>query len=74
MKCPYCNKEMKQGVIQGARQFYFTTKPKKVFLSPDTGDDVWLSENNLINPHCTAFQCKTCMKLIVEYTEDNLRE
>ena len=35
MKCPICNREMKEGVIQSARTIFFTTEPHSFFFRPD---------------------------------------
>ena len=29
MKCPYCGSEMADGVVQSAREIFFTTQPRK---------------------------------------------
>lgn len=69
MKCPYCSNEMEEGVVQSARQFYFTTKPKKFSLTPDV-TDVWLSTHNMTNPTCLAFHCPECKKIVINYSEN----
>ncbi len=43
MKCPYCGKEMISGVVQSARQVFFTTKAHKFCFAPDSkrSDEVY---------------------------------
>lgn len=35
MKCPICNREMKEGVVQSGRTIFFTTEPHMFFFSPN---------------------------------------
>lgn len=70
MKCPYCNNEMVSGIIQSAREFFFTTRPRNALMrfKPD-GDDVSLSSHNLTSPTCLAYQCTNCKKIVIDYGE-----
>lgn len=71
MKCPFCGKEMEKGVVQSTREFYFTMEPSKyssVLLNLDT--DVRLSGGSILKlPTCTAFRCRDCKKVILDYAE-----
>ena len=66
MKCPFCEKEMENGFIQGARQFFYTTKKKRVLFLP-SDDDIELSNNNCTSPTCIAYHCIECKKIIIDY-------
>lgn len=56
MKCPCCGKEMESGVVQSARNIFFTTKAHKFRLFPDMACDgeAMLSSHNWTRPTCTA--------------------
>lgn len=71
MKCPYCGKEMVSGVVQSARQIFFTNKAHKNWFVPDIAgkEEVLLSSHNWTRPTCTAFHCPDCMKVIMDYAK-----
>lgn len=56
MKCPYCGNKMTGGIVQSARQIFFTTKPHKNWFVPDKAEngEVLLSSHNLTRPTCIA--------------------
>ena len=72
MKCPGCGIEMKSGVVQSARQIFFTTKEHKNWFIPDVagGDEVMLSSHNWTRPTCKAFHCVACKKVVIDYSEE----
>ena len=47
MRCPYCNDEMEQGLLQGMRRVAWVKKQHKVSLLPRQGEI--LLENNTFN-------------------------
>lgn len=68
MKCPDCGKEMEKGVVQSTRDFYFTTEPSKYLSVPNLDTDVRLSGGGILKlPTCTAFHCRNCKKVILDY-------
>lgn len=71
MKCPYCGREMITGVVQSARQIFFTSKAHKFWFVPDAAVDgeVLLSAHNWTRPTCTAFRCPECQKVILDYSQ-----
>ena len=71
MKCPFCDNEMTKGVVQSARQIFFTTQAHKNWFVPDVavGDEVVLSSRNWTRPTCAAYHCAECKKVIVDYSE-----
>ena len=48
MKCPCCQNEMASGVVQSARQIFFTTKAHKNWFIPDVegNNEILLSSHN----------------------------
>ena len=69
MNCPYCGNEMVNGVVQSAREIFFTTQPRKgwMFFTP-CGGDVSLSWHNPTRPTCIAYRCISCKKVILDYS------
>ena len=72
MRCPYCGCEMTKGVVQSARQIFFTTKAHKIWFAPDTvvGDEILLSSRNWTRPTCVAYHCGRCQKVLIDYTAE----
>ena len=66
MKCPWCEQDMQSGVVQSARQIFFTTKEHKNWFIPDVagGDEVMLSSHNWTSK---AFYCAACQKAVINY-------
>lgn len=71
MNCPCCGGEMTSGVVQSARQIFFTTKAHKNWFRPDAADkdEVLLSTHNWTRPTCTAYRCAACRKVVIDYAE-----
>lgn len=71
MQCPCCGKEMESGVVQSARNIFYTTKAHKFCFFPDTACDgeVMLSSHNWTRPTCTAWNCPTCKKVVLDYAK-----
>lgn len=70
MKCPCCGNEMTKGIVQSARQIFFTTKEHKNWFIPDVegSDETVLSSHNWTKPTCTAYHCSDCKKVIIDYS------
>ena len=70
MKCPCCGGEMTSGVVQSARQIFFTTKAHKNWFVPDTAgnEEVMLSSHNWTRPTCAAYHCSKCKKVVIDYS------
>ena len=66
MICPYCNNPLISGYIQSGREVYFTTNPHKMLFTHKNGKVV-LTEKNSTAPTATAYLCRECKKVIVEY-------
>ena len=67
MKCPYCETEMERGVVQSARQMFFTKEPHSVLFVARKNKDVVISHDNFTCPSCYAYICRACKKVIIEY-------
>ena len=68
MICPYCNNPMVPGFIQARGEVYFTTNPHKMLFGHKPSEIV-LTENNNTAPTDTAYLCRECKKVIVEYKD-----
>ena len=68
MKCPFCNREMREGMVQSSRGFFFATEPHSVWFWPNTAKgEFFLSSDNWTVPTCVAYHCKGCKKVVLEY-------
>ena len=73
MKCPYCNKEMEEGIIQSPQEISW----KKGIKRPVFGraqfheGSVVLSELSLMKGSAVvAFLCRECKKVIINYSDE----
>ena len=67
MKCPYCNEDMKLGVIHGDRyalKWIPEEKDKGIFLNPFV-KGVKLTDNNDFNS-IQSYLCDNCKKVIID--------
>ena len=61
MKCPYCGEEMKKGFLMSSRDITFA-----IFRIKKHGD-LELSKGSGGIPHCEAYQCSSCKKIMIDY-------
>lgn len=69
MKCPCCNREMEKGVVQSAREIFFTTESHNFWFMPSGNQEVSLSSHNWTQPTCIAYICRTCKKVVIDYAK-----
>ena len=69
IKCPYCDKEMISGYVQGGREVFFT-ETKHKWLFSHSKEEILLTYNNMTAPTCTAYHCAECKKVIIDYEEN----
>ena len=70
MQCPYCGKEMIEGVICSPRTLAWSPEPLKTFseASFQRKGNVVLSETELLTPaKATAYHCPACKKIVIPY-------
>lgn len=71
MDCPYCNSEMEKGYINTDGRYIAWRKEKHESAKVKKNEEgiqlgkKYVSACNLENAYC----CKTCKKIIIEYTE-----
>lgn len=66
MTCPYCNKEMKKGVIDAKSRPIWTTRNKATIFK--RSDEVALS-NWGSTEYSAAYYCEDCGKIIIDLKE-----
>ena len=67
MKCPYCGEEMIRGYLMSSRDITFAVdNPIKVFRIKKS-DDLELSKGSGGIPHCEAYRCSSCKKILIDY-------
>ena len=66
MICPYCNKEMKKGVIDAKSRPIWTTRNKATIFRRE--DEIALS-NWGYTEYMAAYYCEYCKKIIIDLNE-----
>ena len=70
MNCPYCGNEMTSGVVQSAREIFFTTKSHSMWFKPSGSHEFSLSTHNWTRPTCVAYHCRDCKKVVIDYSKE----
>ena len=73
MQCPVCGKEMEQGFLQSGQRMVWVKTPHKVSLLPKSGE-VLLGNNVLGGLSFEAYICKSCKKIILDYSKFDYEE
>ena len=68
MKCPYCDEEMEDGILQAQRYILWTKKQHKLSYHPKEGD-VLIGEKTIGDVMPKAYICKNCKKILLDYSE-----
>lgn len=67
MKCPYCEEEMDWGVVQSAKQVFWSEKKHKVFFNPNESQgDISIAPFGWNGCATPGFYCKRCRKVIID--------
>lgn len=72
MKCPYCDNEMEQGFLQGHQRAAWVKKQHKISLLPKQGE--MLLANSIRSFIFPAQICKSCKKIVVDYSDSEIQE
>ncbi len=67
MKCPYCQEELEQGFIQSGHNILWTKKKHIISTHSQGKDDFIVAKNPFGGVTVSAFCCKECKKIIIEY-------
>ena len=73
MKCPICEKEMEQGFLQGNQRVAWVKKRHNFSLLPKQGE-ILLENNNFRAFIFSAWICKSCKKVIIDYSNKEFIE
>ena len=69
MKCPYCGEEMIKGFLTSSLDISFVIdNPNGKLFQIKKSGDLELSEGSWGIPHCEAYHCSNCKKIIIDYT------
>ena len=74
MKCPYCKNVMELGFIQSTQEISWKKGDKKPLIGRAQfhKGSVILSELSFLKGSAvTAFLCRECKKVIIDYSDDN---
>lgn len=74
MKCPYCKKEMELGFIQSPQEISWKKGDKKPLMGRaqfHEGSVILSKLSFLKGSAVTAFLCRECKKVIIDYSDDN---
>ncbi len=72
MKCPYCNQEMEQGVIQSPHELSWKKKKSIIGRANFHEGSVILSKLSLLKGCAAkAFCCRNCEKVIIDYKDND---
>ena len=74
MKCPYCNNEMKKGLIQSPQEISWLKGEKRKFFGRAEfhKDSVVLSELSFMKGSaCIAYNCPNCQKIVIAYADSS---
>ena len=67
MKCPYCGDEMIRGYLMSSLDITFAVdNPIKAFRIKKS-DALELSTGSEGIPHCEAYRCSSCKKILIDY-------
>ena len=73
MKCLCCQEEMEKGFLQANNMMTWVRAPHRFALYPKKGE-VMLGRNVWDALTVTAYICKPCKKVVVDYEESNYEE
>ena len=68
MKCPYCDKKMIKGFLMSSRDITFAIdNPNSKLFRSKKREDLELSKGSGWIPHCEAYHCSSCKKVVIDY-------
>ncbi|WMI79965.1 PF20097 family protein [Anaerotignum sp. MB30-C6] len=73
MRCPICSNEMEQGFLQGNQRVAWVKNKHNITLKPKRGE-VLLENKTLDSFLLTAWICKDCKKVVIDYADKDYQE
>ena len=68
MEYTYCGKEMIKGFLMSSRDITFAiNNPNRNLFRIKKHDDLELSKGSEGLPHCEAYHCSNCKKIMLDY-------
>ena len=69
MKCPYCNKDMQQGVIESNQKLRWKKTGSLINRFKAHGHAVRLSRGSFVKGESAeAWLCRDCCKVVIDYS------
>ena len=65
--CPYCGEEMIRGYLMSSRDITFAVDNVTKVFRIKQSDDLELSKGSGGIPHCEAYRCSSCKKILIDY-------
>ena len=72
MKCPYCGEEMIRGYLMSSRDITFAVDNVTKVFRIKQSDDLELSKGSGGIPHCEAYRCSSCKKILIDYANSSI--
>ena len=76
MACPWCGREMEMGYLSGSRGVFWirgVPTARKFWLGAGRGNIIRVdTEGGLMTPHRTAYLCRACRRMVLEFPEEAL--
>ena len=73
MKCPYCGEEMIRGYLMSSRDITFAVDNVTKVFRIKQSDDLELSKGSGGIPHCEAYRCSSCKKILIDYANREIQ-
>ena len=73
MKCPYCGEEMIRGYLMSSRDITFAVDNVTKVFRIKQSDDLELSKGSGGIPHCEAYRCSSCKKILIDYANRQIQ-
>lgn len=71
MKCPYCGKELEQGIIQSPQEIAWKKKSSIIGRAKFHEGSVVLSELSMVKgSKVISYLCRSCEKIIIDYADN----
>jgi len=74
MKCPVCEKEMENGLLQVRGDMAWVRQKHNFSLSPEKGEIFIYKYNTLSSIILNACICKSCEKIVIDYSNSGYQE
>lgn len=71
MKCPYCENELEQGIIESPHELSWKKKSSIIGRAEFHEGSIVLSELSMVKgSKVTAYLCRSCEKIVIDYSDN----